>query len=90
MIYFLFWGVESPTKFSKKVTWQGLSFKRETVEKEGVNFLSMGREGLQLLYKKLKSEILNEKKYYKPKCLSAMTKNLNCQILTKNLVTFER
>ena len=38
---------------------------------------------------KLKSEILNTKKY-KPKCLSAITKNLNRQILTKNLVTFKR
>ena len=38
---------------------------------------------------KLKSEILNTKKY-KPKCLSAITKNLNWQILTKNLVTLKR
>ena len=29
-------------------------------------------------------------KNYKPKCLSATTKNLNWQILTKNLVSFER
>ena len=39
---------------------------------------------------KLKSEILNTKKKYKPKCLSAITKNLNWQILTKNLVAFKR
>ena len=37
---------------------------------------------------KLKSEILNDKKNYKPKCLSAVTKKLNWQILTKNLATF--
>ena len=30
------------------------------------------------------------KKNYKPKYLSAITKNLNWQILTKNLVTFKR
>ena len=77
MIYFFSWGVESPTKFSKKVTWQDLNFKREIAGKEGVTFLSRGRERLQLLYKKLKSEILNDKEYYKPKCLSAITKNLN-------------
>ena len=29
------------------------------------------------------------KKNYKPKCLPAITKNLNCHILTKNLVTFK-
>ena len=39
---------------------------------------------------KLKSEILNTQKKYKPKCLSAITKNLNWQILTKNSVTFKR
>ena len=41
---------------------------------------------------KLKSEILNtkENKIQKPKCLSAITKNLNWQILTKNSVTFKR
>ena len=38
---------------------------------------------------KLKSEILNTKKY-KPKYLSAITENLNLQILTKNSVTFKR
>ena len=40
---------------------------------------------------KLKSEILNDKKkHYKLKCLSAITKNLDWQILTKTLVTFKR
>ena len=27
---------------------------------------------------------------YKPKCLSAITNNLNWQLLTKNLVTFKK
>ena len=39
---------------------------------------------------KLKSEILNDKKNYKPKSLSAITKNSSWQIFTKNLVTFKR
>ena len=42
---------------------------------------------------KLKSEILNNNNNnnkYKPKCLSAITKNLNWQISTKNIVTFKR
>ena len=42
---------------------------------------------------KLKSEILNNNNNnnkYKPKCLSAITKNLNWQILTKNIFTFKR
>ena len=40
---------------------------------------------------KLKSEILNDKKkHYKLKCLSAITKNLDWQILTKTLVSFKR
>ena len=41
---------------------------------------------------KLKPEILNNNsnKKYKPKRLSAITKNLNWQISTKNIVTFKR
>ena len=43
---------------------------------------------------KLKSEILNNNNNnnnkYKPKCLSAITKNLNWQISTKNIVNFKR
>ena len=38
---------------------------------------------------KLKSEIFNYK-VYKQKCFSVITKNLNWEILTKNLVTFKR
>ena len=30
------------------------------------------------------------KKVYKQKCFSVTIKNLNCEILTKNLVTFKR
>ena len=49
-----------------------------------------GRDRSCYIKNKLKSEILNDKKNYKPKFLSAIIKNLNWQILTKNLVTFKR
>ena len=49
-----------------------------------------GKDRSFYIKNKLKSEILNDKKNYKPKCLSAIIKNLDCQILTKNLVTFKR
>ena len=55
--------------------------------------MSRGREGSQwscYIKNELKSEILNNKKNCKPKGLSAIIKNLNWQILTKNLVTFKR
>ena len=58
-----------------------------------MTLLSRGREGSQLscyIKNELKSEILNNKKNYKPKHISAIIKNLNWQILTKNLVTFKR
>ena len=45
-------GIESPTKFSKKGTWQDLNFQREVAGNEGVTFLSRGRNGSQLLHKK--------------------------------------
>ena len=55
-----------------------------------MTFLSCGREGFYIK-SKLKSEILNDKKNpYKPKCLSAITKNLNWQMLTKNLILKDR
>ena len=37
----------------------------------------------------VKYEIFNDKKLYKQKCFSVRTKNLNWQILTKNLVTLK-
>ena len=37
---------------------------------------------------KLKSEIFNDRKVYKQKCFSVITKNLNWEILTKNLIIF--
>ena len=39
---------------------------------------------------RLKSEIFNGKKVYNQNAFSVITKNLNCEILTKNLVTFNR
>ena len=46
--------------------------------------------GLNLLLN-LRGFLCNDKKVYKPKMFfSVMTKNLNWEILTKNLVTFKR
>ena len=58
-----------------------------------MTFLSRARGGRDRSFyikNKLKCEILNDEKKYKPKCLSAITKNLSWQILTKNLVTFKK
>ena len=56
--------------------------------KKGVTFL---RGGCNFYIKnKLKSDILNEKKGCKQKNFSAITKNSNWEILTKNFVTFKR
>ena len=40
--------------------------------------------------KKLKYEIFNDQKSLQTMLFSVITKNLNCEILTKNLVTFKR
>ena len=66
-------------------------FRGRLLEKRGQLFWAGGgRDRSFYIKNKLKSEILNDKKNYKPKCLSAITKNLNWQILTKNLATFKR
>ena len=57
--------------------------------KEGMTFFRGG--GMQLLQKKKESlKYLTTKKVYKQKCVSVTIKNLDCEILTKNLVTFKR
>ena len=62
--------------------------------KRGGDFFEQGEGGIAVAHKKkIKSGILNDNSNnnkYKPKCLSAISKNLNWQILTKNLVTFKR
>ena len=40
--------------------------------------------------KKLKSEIFNDKVYKQKYFSVSITKNSNCEFLTKNLVTFKR
>ena len=62
------------------------------LEKRGWLFWAVGGSDRSFCIKnKLKSEILNNnKKPTNQKCLSAITKNLSWQILTKNLVTFKR
>ena len=86
-------GVEALTKLLKKGGGLGrISFSRGGVAgKEGVTFFR-GRKGLQFSHKrKLKSEIFDDKKVYKQKMfISVITKNLNWEILTKNLVNFKR
>ena len=85
-------GVESPTKISKKGPGKS-QFLERGCWRRWVTFFSQGGDGRCCSFyikNKLKSEILNDKKNYKPKCLSAITKNLNWQILTKNSVTFKR
>ena len=67
-------------------TWKDIIIKKRVVEKEGVTFF----RGLKFLNKnKLKSEIFNDKKCINQKCFSVITKNLNWEILTKDLVTLK-
>ena len=58
------------------------------------DFFHGGEGGFQILVylsqNNLKSDIINDKKKFIYKNFSAITKNLNCKILTKNLVTFKR
>ena len=70
----------------------GSQFLERGCWKRGGNFFELGEGGIAIfsIKNKLKSETLNDKKNYKPKCLSAITNNLNWQILTKNLVTCKR
>ena len=76
----------------KKGGLKGSQFLEGRCWKRGGNFFELGggRDCSFYIKNKLKSEILNDKKNYKPKCLSAITKNLNWQILIKNIVTFKR
>ena len=76
--------VEPPTNFSKRGG--GLdrnSIFRGVARKEGVTFFI----GLKFLHNNQFSEIFNDKESL---FLSVITKNLNWEILTKNLVTFRR
>ena len=56
------WGVEPPTKFSKRMcgAWQDLNFERRVAAKEEGNFFS---GGIKILQKNnLQSELRNDKK----------------------------
>ena len=78
-------GTEPPTKFSKREGLTGSKFlEGGLLGKRGWPFSG----GCNLYIKnKLRSEIFNDKKVYKQKCLFSV---LNWQILTKNLVTFKK
>ena len=63
-------------------------FRGGLLGKSGVTFF----RGLQFLHKKINKNLKywTTKKVYQQKCFSVITKNFNCEILTKNLVTFKR
>ena len=88
---FLLGGLSLLPNFQKKKR-EGLNrisiFREGVAEKEGRLFSVGGGGGCSFYIKnKLKSEICNNKKvYYKQKCFSVLTKNLNWKILIKNLV----
>ena len=62
------------------------NLEREVAVKEGVIFFQGGCSFF--IKNKLKSEIFNDKKFYK--YFSVIIKNLNWEILTKNSVAFKR
>ena len=69
-----------------------ISILRGRLLVKGSDYFRKGGKGCSFYIKnKLKSETLNDKKkLYTKNFLSAITKDLNWQILTKNLVTFKR
>ena len=81
--------VEPPTKFSKReggLAWQDLYFYSGIAWKRGVTSIRGG--GCTFCIKnKLNSEIFNDKKVYKQKCVAVITKNSNWE--NKNLVTLK-
>ena len=75
------------SKFSKRGGLTGSQLQEGGCWTRGDNFF---QEGLQFLLKnKLKSELFNGKKSFSKKYFSAITKDSNWGILTKNLVTFK-
>ena len=65
------------------------TFRERLLGKRG--WVTFFRGGCSFYKKKIKPEILNDKKkIYKQKCFSVTINNLKWEILTKNLVTFKR
>ena len=57
------WGIESPTKFSKKGDLTGFQFLEEKIAGKEGRLFSAGETGCNVYIKnKLKSEVLNDKK----------------------------
>ena len=79
-------GVEPPTKFSKRGGSTGSQFLEGVAGKEQVTFF----RGLQFLHKKLLKYLTTKKCINKKTFFSVITKILNREILTQNLVTFKR
>ena len=73
----------------QKGAWQDLNFWLGLVGKRGVTFLR--GDCNFYIENKLKSEIFNDKKFWKTKMFfCVITKNSSWDILSKNLVTFKR
>ena len=80
-------GTEPPTKFSKRGL-TGSHFLGEDCWEKGKDLFQGGGCSFSIKSKR-KSEIFNDKKSLKTKLFfSVIAKNLNWEILTKNLVTF--
>ena len=84
-------GLNLPPNFQKSGP-DRISILRGRLLVKGSDYFRKGGKGCSFYIKnKLKSETLNDKKkLYTKNFLSAITKDLNWQILTKNLVTFKR
>ena len=81
-------GVETLTRFSKREGLRGSQFLEGVAGKEGVTFFRVGCSFYIKINHNLK--YLTTKEVYEQKCFSVTTKNLNWEILSKNLVTFKR
>ena len=84
------WGSSLLSNFEKRGPYRISIFRRRLLEKRGWLYSAGGRGCKFYIKNKLKSEILkNKKKIPNQKCLSAIIKNLNWQILIKNLFTIK-
>ena len=84
------WGAQICDQIFKKGCLTGSQFLEGGCRKRGGDFFQQGRGCNFYIKNKLKSEILNNNKKFINKNVYDITKNLNWQILSKNLVTFKR
>ena len=81
-------GVETLTRFSKREGLRGSQFLEGGCWERRSDFFRVGCSFYVKINHNLKC--LTTKEVYEQKCFSVTTKNLNWEILTKNLVTFKR